>query len=354
MDISELYMTLPFDTSGSMSKNRFRAELLWGVNKMLDIYDYDDFAVVFDYVCDIEIHSRDGLEFFQIKTHKSNQTFTINKIIKIDGKSKNSIIGKLYILKTLDEAAKIKVALVSNLYLNDGKKTYTNLETVPFSQIDEKSIMKIRDALKKELKDEKNINLEDIFYINTTMDLNDPKENILGKLVLSFERITGYEPKKPYELYRFIYDTVSSKACCELDQPDYEELIKNKGITKNEFSQMLSKYIDNIDSSVELVRKYIDENVKNIMDRRKMKGALAQVVGSLNFSMELKSLETEMANFLFSSKQLPDSFEECIEFLLKSFSEKFSIEFSTEERLVFIILVLKKFEEGVYDDKVSL
>ena len=37
MKIKEYYMDLPYDLSGSRSKNRFRAELLWGLDKVLDI-----------------------------------------------------------------------------------------------------------------------------------------------------------------------------------------------------------------------------------------------------------------------------------------------------------------------------
>ena len=43
MNLGETYMSLPNDLSGSASKNRFRLELLWGISKMFDIYDKDDF-----------------------------------------------------------------------------------------------------------------------------------------------------------------------------------------------------------------------------------------------------------------------------------------------------------------------
>ena len=52
-----------------MSKNRFRQELCWGISKMFDLFDKEDFCVVFDYKCDIEIHFNNSVEFYQIKTH---------------------------------------------------------------------------------------------------------------------------------------------------------------------------------------------------------------------------------------------------------------------------------------------
>lgn len=48
------YMSTPPDMSGSLVKNRFRVELLWGLEKLLACLDdgVDDFAVVFNYRCD--------------------------------------------------------------------------------------------------------------------------------------------------------------------------------------------------------------------------------------------------------------------------------------------------------------
>ena len=60
-----------------MSKNRFRQELCWGISKMFDLFDKEDFCVVFDYKCDIEIHFNDSVEFYQIKTHKIQSPYQV-------------------------------------------------------------------------------------------------------------------------------------------------------------------------------------------------------------------------------------------------------------------------------------
>lgn len=66
----DIYMAKTPDMSGSIAKNRFRMELLWGIEKLLDCLDrgIEDFAVVFDYCCDIELHLDDSYEFYQVKT----------------------------------------------------------------------------------------------------------------------------------------------------------------------------------------------------------------------------------------------------------------------------------------------
>lgn len=41
------YFKLPYDLSGSMAKNRFRNEMLWGLGKMFELYKADkDFTMV--------------------------------------------------------------------------------------------------------------------------------------------------------------------------------------------------------------------------------------------------------------------------------------------------------------------
>ena len=68
--LEDSYLKLPYDLSGSMSKNRFRNEMLWGLEKMFELYKTNqDFFMVFDYVCDIEAHLDGKIEFFQIKTN---------------------------------------------------------------------------------------------------------------------------------------------------------------------------------------------------------------------------------------------------------------------------------------------
>ena len=69
-------MNLPKDLSGSISKNRFRLELLWGISKIIDAHkEEDDYTVIFDFKCDIELHRQDEMCFYQIKTKKEIHRF---------------------------------------------------------------------------------------------------------------------------------------------------------------------------------------------------------------------------------------------------------------------------------------
>lgn len=71
MDKEKYYMNLPKDLSGSIAKNRFRLELLWGISKIIDEHKANnEYTIIFDFKCDIELHKDDELNFYQIKTKK--------------------------------------------------------------------------------------------------------------------------------------------------------------------------------------------------------------------------------------------------------------------------------------------
>ena len=90
LSFSDNYMSLPHDLAGSRSKNRFRIELLWGIAKMLDLMEEPgDFTMVFDYVCDIEVHRENGFDFFQIKS-KGN----LNEIYEGATRTTGSLAGR--------------------------------------------------------------------------------------------------------------------------------------------------------------------------------------------------------------------------------------------------------------------
>lgn len=73
LGVVDVYTKIPYDLSGSISKNRFRQELCWGISKMFDLFDKEDFCVVFDYKCDIEIHFNDSLNSIRLKHTKFNR-----------------------------------------------------------------------------------------------------------------------------------------------------------------------------------------------------------------------------------------------------------------------------------------
>lgn len=78
-----IYNSLPYDLSGSRTKDRFKYEVLFGIEQLIDNYDQkEDFCVVFDYVCDIEVHWTDKLQFYQVKTSNTGKNNNISYLTK--------------------------------------------------------------------------------------------------------------------------------------------------------------------------------------------------------------------------------------------------------------------------------
>lgn len=348
MSMEKIYMELPHDLSGASSKNRFRLEILWGAYKMFDLYDKEDFCIIFDYKCDIEIHFKDSLQFYQIKTHKVQSPYSFTTLSKQD-KTGKSILGKLFVLKnSSDENTPIKVALVSNAFFKFGKKTYSEKEELEFSDLDEESQYKVLDALKDEVGD--NFQLSNISYIYTSMNLNDPENDLKGKIVGSFEQIKNCEPTKPNALYRLIRETVEQKACYEFSAGSYEKVVEKKGITKSQLDDMLNKYVSRIDNAVEKVTNYIEKTYINPKERKDLKKALVNIVEGLFSSKDLKKREREIAEFLSKqSENIPDSIEGIIDYLLSNFENTFSIEYSKKDIYILMLLIIYRWEDGKYE-----
>ena len=113
---------------------------------------------------------------------------------------------------------------------------------------------------------------------------------------------------------------------------------------------MLDKYVDRTDISVESVKSYI-ETTKDLSERRKLKRALVDIVEAMYSSNELKQKEIEIASYLLENENsLVDDLEDEVDLLINVFGENFSLEYRREEIYVFMLLVLKRWEDGMYDE----
>ncbi len=349
MNQAEYYMGLPFDLSGSRSKNRFRLELLWGVSKMLELMESsDDFTIVFDYVCDIEIHLDSGFEFYQIKTHKEGQTkYTPSSLVKIKSGEEGSILGKLFVLNNRKEVS-TKVVLVCNAPL----KVLTNEpgETC-LDGLDEKNQTIIVDAIKRELNVDE-VDLSNSYYLYTPMNLLQPENEVKGKLMTTFENLKGSEPLNPNALYRLVFDTVSEKACYEFSEQDYEQLKKIKGISRSEFDKMLDIHSTSEKTGINQTNEYIN-NIKNIHERKTYKSALTTLLPKMARSRKLQDMEKEIVKTLELHPEL-NELDDIIELLTDEYHDKFSLEYSNAEKVVYYMVVIHKYVEGGYDNETNI
>jgi len=346
---AEYYMSLPSDLSGSRSKNRFRLELLWGVSRMLELMEaIDDFTIVFDFVCDVEIHLDNSFEFYQVKTHKESQPkYTARSLVSVKEGEQGSILGKLYVLNKEDDAS-VKVVLVCNapfkaLSNEPGENCLDDLEE------GNKNI--IIEAIKGEL-GISGVDLSHSYYLYTPMNLLQPENEIKGQLVDTFERIKGSEPINPNALYRLVFDAVSEKACYELDLDDYEQIKKMKGISRSEFDRMLDAHLSNEKTGINQTREYIDR-LRGIHEKKKYKNALNSLLPKMARSRVLQMKEIMMAKTLMGHSEFLDV-ETAIDLLTSMYHDDFPVEYSNAEKTVCYMIVIHKFMEGGYDNEISI
>ena len=346
LGLSDNYLSLPHDLAGSRSKNRFRIELLWGVSKLLDLMEApDNFTMVFDYVCDIEVHRENGFDFFQIKSKGNTSSFTANNLTS-KKKEKGSILGKLYALSANAPKGSTKVAIVTNAPYHAFP---TESPFNSFSALPEEEKEKLEAAIKEELSVEA-IDFSNVFYIHTTMDLEHPENSVRGHLVLAFERIKRCEPKNPNALYRLIYDTVTEKACYEYSANDYKEILKLKGLSRKEFDELLDRHAEDSITGIQQAKDYIS-SLKSVSERHKCNVALPKAIHILSISRPVKQIEARIAKFL-SVNDIGDT-EQALDELGTQFDSSFPVEISKTERFLVYLIVLKRFEGGAYTNEVD-
>lgn len=346
------YTDLPYDLSGSLAKNRFSFELFWGLDKIINLHKEDkNYTIVFDYVCDIEIHLEcNNFEFYQLKTQNTGEAYSYTTLYSLQGK-KTSTINKLYSLrfdKTKTLYPKTKVFLVSNVPFKDKRKTYSNIEILELTSIDIDSQNLICSKLSNELNG-LTIDLSNVYFQKTNISLIAPQDTLLGKLSKFYETYFGTEANGINALFRTLVNLINEKANYEYDLGNnYDEILKYKSISKNEFERILqmSKKIE-ANNHIETAKKYIETISGSILEKTKLKRSLTSAMTLLKKLKEYTNLEKEIHDFLNNNlDSLPNSETELFNFLFEQFKQRKTIETDDKEFLCLIILIFCNYEEG--------
>ena len=352
----EKYMSLPHDLSGAMSKNRFRNEMLWGLSLIFESYlAQKNFVVVFDYVCDIELHADGTFAFYRLKTSSGTSPYSVKKLTKcyMDVESNHSILGKLFLIKNSfpNEDNNFKVAVVSNVPIKLNGKVYANSPELCVGSVGEEVVSEFVRCLKNEFPNETEFDFSSVYYILSTIDLFNPHDTLLEKTVTFYQKVTGKEPTKPNTLYRTFTDIISNCACYEMEAYTYEELIAHKGITTIQISNILKQYSDNANDSVEKCKGYIETLYCNDFGTCvRAKRALDQIVIDLQTNVLLQAKEQEIQKWIMQNLHfLVGDKSEIANRLMEYKADSFPIEYSRIQIWAMFILILTRIEEGVYE-----
>ncbi len=338
MGYSDYYMNLPLDLAGSRTKNRFRVELLWGISKLIDAYkQYDDYTVVFDFKCDIELHYENGLDFYQVKTKNSgNHSF---KTLTNRKENSKSILGTLYALYNPNQ--NVKLAVVCNKHLKIDKKEDLR-EEVCLGKLDKTVIDFIQDKLKEEL-NLSDVVLDNVFYICEGIDLINPHYALIGKLIESFQEIKNEEPNNPNALYRLVSETAQKKASYEMVINNYNDVLELKGISKEEFNKMLESHRKKSITGIEHVKDYIKTLCP--AERRIYNQALTNLL-EIDHSRDLNVLKVSIFKYIEGNIDKIKNEDELFHMLSQIFDGEFPMEYTQIMKNVFYLLVFYIYIEG--------
>ena len=181
------------------------------------------------------------IDFFQIKT-KNKGNFTLNEILK-KKKTKendgNSILGKLFQNKINFDDETNSLNIVSNTsfsFKNSKDKIF-----ICCDELTNEEKIDIQNKLKSELSIEwLNEFLNIIFFHTSELTIQHHNEITKDKLNKLIENKFSADVKyNPSLAYRTIFDEVNRRNNIEKEVDSFEELIKYKSISKNDFEKML-------------------------------------------------------------------------------------------------------------------
>lgn len=287
MALTSTYSLIPKDPAGSIAKNRFRQELFWGISKIYDLFieSDDDFFVIFDCACDIEVGKQSRFHFYQLKTRDTGSKFTINQLIKQDKKTTQSILTKLFLLRINDDIESINV--ISNVGLSTTDSIVSSKERISFNELTAEEQKHISDHLFAETKTKPDLSY--CFFERSDICIQKPEELLLGKTVKFLEKTLSQPMMNPVYLYSHLKRIVEDRASYEHSVTDLLTAIQKKGIQRSEVQEIIT-----IISDAPRIRENVIKKIDSLSGVFSF-SAIVDIKGSLNRIMK-QGLESAYIN----------------------------------------------------------
>ena len=350
--LEEMYLPLPFELSGSTAKNRFRQELTWGIEKIIKLIvsTDDDFVVVFDYVCDIEVHYNDKkkLEFYQIKTQNPPSLFTLNALLK-NNNGQDSILGKLFQLTNdkVNKSKDISGFVVSNRVLKDQDNIqHTRESEVSFDNLGQESKKFLRSNLSTIYGIATEIDLSPLRYIHTHFDFENPNVHIAGIIVQELKNYLGREVTKPAALCASLQNYAALKACNEMKFKTYDEILDKKGLSRSKVTQIIEVHNSISSNYAKLSKEWLTEKVSDYSTKIEYLKVLSNILETRDSDQTLNEIIKEIYFYLKENcDSLKGDEKDIANNIQELYNHKLPIGYDINTLFVIAILMLKKIEE---------
>ena len=338
----DTYVEIIKDLSGAIAQNRFKFQRYWAIKKIYDLYmQPDDFTVIFDFACDIDVFINDELHFFQVKT-SSAQKFSISKITSLSKKAKDkySLISRLGFLENYDNVVSLNI--VANNGLSEKPKDGKTVEILCFDDLN--------DDVKKEInkhlfdKNGKTSDLKKYFYIKSSLCTDGSYEQLLGETVKFLEENFTTSNTRAKMFLDWLIVESEKKSTYEYDSTNINHAILHKGITKQDFKGLLRKYEVSDNASIKEVEDIIKTGT-DYYEQVRLQSALRDLtVGGLN-SLRISNQVEIIVEYLKNNKDtLPSSITDIINELFIKIDVDNT--FDSNQKKVLIILAMVKLKRG--------
>lgn len=237
--------------SGSLAYNRFEMQISQTLHMAIELFDTLNYLLVLDYYDDITIFEDDDnpdtVSYYQMKTN--DESISINTAIS------ENWLEKLYVQLERPDWIVKELGLITNCPLkitttykdengnNKKKKESFASPRTPFTDFNVDTIEKIKnDIAKKRGINVKDVDLSKFIHMRTTLSIPNHKEvveNEMGNfLYRKYPKISIDSVKT---IYVTILELMTRRQQYELlpDNAPYEDVRKNKGVTRKDFSRII-------------------------------------------------------------------------------------------------------------------
>ena len=243
MEFEQTLITTKCDRSGSLSKERYDYQLYLAIFMLLErFFTQEDFVFLFEYQDDFIIINSNStpkqIEFYQVKT-STRKEWTLPTIISED------IINKMYQNKLNFPNNTKSLNFISNQYCKFMVGMFDRVNANTFNEKDKDAIRKSIQKLSPDIEPEFDI----IYFERSKLQIEGYDNQLIGEMSTFISKIFKEEKCNLRALTLSLIEMARRKSNNRTEGfKDYNELVKEKGISKKDIEFWLKQseaYIEN-------------------------------------------------------------------------------------------------------------
>lgn len=249
-----LVSSKPREISGSRASQGFSYQRAWALCLLIELHlNSRDYAILFDYLDDVVVldsaMSPCSINFYQVKKRR-NGVVSLKSLLhrqKIKGEAESraiSVLGKMvsnYLAFPVHTASVNHVTNVRyNLKMADGESCLDKMK-ICLSELNKEDVGQV----KLQMMEEHNLvdppKVESItFFLVSPLSPDDTESHVRGKLCDFLETVLPGRPVAIIPLYQCLASEIERLNNRVTDAKNFEDIIKEKGLTKADVTALMS------------------------------------------------------------------------------------------------------------------